>query len=156
MPKKKPSKKYPLLSELPESEQRIYTGVLLEEIRSQNKGVMELVQTMGTGLRQEMKEMKSEISSQIEVTQQALGATRDELKQDIKITQMAVKSNKEEIIQIQKKLEEHDEQFKKIDKRFEQVDKRFDILENKMDRVADKVEHHDEEITFLKTAVAKS
>ena len=137
MAKKKSPKKYPLLSELPESKQRIYTDVLLEEIRSQNRGVMELVQTVETNLRQEMKEMKFELSS------------------EIKITQMAVKSNKEEIIQIQKKLEEHDKRFDQVDKRFERVDKRFDILENKMDRVANKVEHNDEEFTFFKTAASK-
>ena len=132
MSKRKPSKKYPLLGELPESKQREYTDVLLEEIRSQNRGVMECVQTMEINLRQDMQNMESKLSSQIEVTQ------------------MAVRSNKGEIIQIQKKLLEVET---KLTERIDSVEIN---LSQKIDKVADKVEHHDEEITFLKTAIAKS
>lgn len=92
--------------------------------------------------REQLESIAQRLNQKIDSVHSELKSVRSELKQDIHYTQVAVREVKGDTLRIDKKLAEHDV--------------RFDRLENKMDQVIEKVDHHDEEIVFLKTAIAKN
>lgn len=90
-----------------------------------------------------------QVQGQVQAVAESLDLTRNELnqkidgvekslRQEIHYTQLAIKGVKDDTVRIEKKLNQVEEN-----------------LSEKIDRVAEKVEHYDEEIVFLKAAVAK-
>ncbi len=97
-------------------------------------------------LLEEIRSQMNVVIETTEVTRETLEAkieeVRTELKQEIQITQMAVKANSV-------KLQEHDQRFDNLEKDVKEI-------KQKLEGVVEKIERHDEEITFLKSAVPQT
>ena len=121
-----------------QKEQSRYNAVLLEEVRSQMKAVIETVEVSNSQLNEKIDGVEQRLTDRIEVVE------------------MVVKKNSGDIQSIKGNIQSINGDIQSIHKKLTGHDQRFDRLEQKMDRIADKVERHDEAITDLKSAVSQT
>src|SRR3990167_5013312 len=98
MTENKTPKGPPLIGELPESEQKKYTDILLEEMRSKFQLVIEKIEGVGDRLYKKITSFEKNLSGRIDMVEMAIKATRNDLRD-------TEKSLKEEIKGVEKRLD---------------------------------------------------
>ncbi|MBI4211478.1 MAG: hypothetical protein HY540_02465 [Deltaproteobacteria bacterium] len=136
MPQKK---KKASSSDFSHKDEQRYTNIILEQMRDHIQLIAEGQQQLRVELKEDIAAVNKHLGDEIRMTQLALTKTREGLEKKIDDVRTELKT---EIQSVRTEL--------KADiKRVEQT------LSADIRRVVDKVEHHDEEIVFLKTAMAK-